>query len=148
VAKRGFEAFTAALAKAWDGGKPSPRVAFERLGAAYLGFARNEPAYFAAMFESGLSLTDYPDVRAEGDRAFGVLRDACQALIDTLPAAVPKEGRPPALMMALHIWSLSHGIAALFARGDRSRRPIPMQPEELLEAAVLIYLDGLGLGKR
>ncbi len=51
-------------------------------------------------------------------------------------------------MMALRIWSLSHGIATLFARGDRSRRPIPMQPEELLEAAVLIYLDGLGLGKR
>ena len=48
-------------------------------------------------------------------------------------------------MMALHIWSLSHGIAALFARGDRARRPIPMRPEELLEAAVLIYLDGLGV---
>jgi AcrR family transcriptional regulator len=148
VAKRGFEAFSAALVKAWDGGKPSPRVAFDRVGAAYLAFARAEPAYFAAMFESGLSLADYPDVRAEGDKAFGVLRDACQALIDTLPASVPKEGRPPALMMALHIWSLSHGIATLFARGDRSRRPIPMQPEELLEAAVLIYLDGLGLGKR
>ena len=26
--------------------------------------------------------------------------------------------RPPALMMALHIWALSHGIASLFARGD------------------------------
>jgi AcrR family transcriptional regulator len=145
VAKRGFEAFTAALTRAWDGGKPSARAAFDRLGAAYLGFARTEPAYFAAMFESGLSLADYPDVRAEGDKAIGILRDACQAVIDTLPATVPKERRPPAMMMALHIWSLSHGIAALFARGDRSRRPIPMQPEELLEAAVLIYLDGLGI---
>ncbi|HYD15149.1 MAG TPA: TetR/AcrR family transcriptional regulator, partial [Hyphomicrobium sp.] len=27
---------------------------------------------------------------------------------------------------------------------DRARRPIPMRPDELLEAAVLIYLDGLG----
>jgi hypothetical protein len=92
------------------------------------------------MFESGLSLTDYPDVRAEGERAFAVLREACEAVIATLP----KERRPPPLMMALHIWSLSHGIAALFARGDRARRPIPMRPDELLEAAVLIYLDGLG----
>jgi hypothetical protein len=47
-------------------------------------------------------------------------------------------------MMALHIWSLSHGIAALFGRGDAARRSIPMSPEELLEAAVLIYLEGLG----
>ena len=93
------------------------------------------------MFELGLSVSDYPEVREAGDRAFAVLREACEAVGATLP----KERRPPALMMALHIWSLSHGIAALFARGDAARRPIPMTPEELLEAAVLIYLDGLGV---
>jgi hypothetical protein len=49
-------------------------------------------------------------------------------------------------MMALHIWSLSHGIASLFARGDAARRTLPMSPEELLEAGVLIYLEGLGAG--
>ena len=32
----------------------------------------------------------------------------------------------------------------LFARGDKNRRPIPMRHEELLEAATIIYLDGLG----
>jgi len=140
VAKRGFEAFAAALAAAWNGGRPEPRVAFDRVGHAYLEFARTAPAYFSAMFESGLALSDHPDLRAEGDKAFAVLREACEAVIATLPAAK----RPPAMMMALHIWSLSHGIAALFGRGDRARRPIPMRPEELLEAAVLIYLDGLG----
>jgi hypothetical protein len=141
IAKRGFEAFAAALTKAWGKGEPTPRVAFERVGRAYLDFARTEPAYFSAMFESGLALADYPDLKAEGDKAFGVLREACEALIATLPAGK----RPPALMMALHIWSLSHGIAALFGRGDRARRAIPMRPEELLEAATLIYLDGLGV---
>ena len=45
-------------------------------------------------------------------------------------------------MMALHIWALSHGIASLFGRGDAGRRALPMSPEELLEAAVLIYLRG------
>jgi hypothetical protein len=50
------------------------------------------------------------------------------------------------MMMALHIWALSHGIASLFARGDAARRPLPMPPEELLEAAALIYLEGLGMG--
>jgi AcrR family transcriptional regulator len=140
VARRGFEAFAATLAAAWNEGRPTAREAFNRVGAAYLAFAGKEPAYFAAMFESGLSLADHPDVRAEGDRAFAILREACEAVIATLPA----DRRPPPLMMALHIWSLSHGTAALFARGDSSRRPIPMSPEELLEAAVLIYLDGLG----
>ena len=48
-------------------------------------------------------------------------------------------------MMSLHVWALSHGIASLFARGDAGRRPLPMAPEELLEAGVLIYLRGLGL---
>jgi hypothetical protein len=49
------------------------------------------------------------------------------------------------LMMSLHIWALSHGVASLFARGDAGRRSVPMQPEELLEAGVLIYLRGLGV---
>jgi len=48
-------------------------------------------------------------------------------------------------MMSLHVWALSHGIASLFARGDGGRRTLPMTPEDLLEAAVLIYLRGLGL---
>jgi hypothetical protein len=49
------------------------------------------------------------------------------------------------MMMSLHIWALAHGIASLFARGDAGRRRLPMAPEDLLEAAVLIYLQGLGL---
>ena len=49
------------------------------------------------------------------------------------------------MMMALHIWALSHGIASLFGRGDAARRALPMSPEELLEAGVLVYLRGLGL---
>jgi hypothetical protein len=48
-------------------------------------------------------------------------------------------------MMALHIWSLSHGIASLFCRADASRRKLPMSPEDLLEAGVLLYLQSLGL---
>jgi hypothetical protein len=48
-------------------------------------------------------------------------------------------------MVALHVWSMTHGIASLFGRGDAARRRLPMAPEELLEAAFLIYLRGLGL---
>ena len=139
VAEQGSDVFAKGLVEAWADGQPNPREAFLRMGRAYLSFAREEPSYYAAMFESGLSFKAHPPLQEASDRAFAALRDACEALVATLPA----ERRPPVMMMALHIWSLSHGIAALFARGDEARRPIPMEPEELLEAAVLIYVDGL-----
>jgi hypothetical protein len=111
------------------------------MGGAYLAFAREEPAYFSAMFEAGLPVAEHRDLQEAGDRAFGVLRQACEAIVATLPLGK----RPPAMMMALHFWALSHGIASLFARGDAARRALPMTPEELLEAATLVYLQGLGI---
>jgi AcrR family transcriptional regulator len=143
VALQGFERFAAMLATAWNGGKPSTRKAFDELGKAYLAFARTEPAYYSAMFEAGVPLQDNPELLAASERAFGILRTATEALIADMPA----KQRPPVLMMALHFWSLSHGIASLFGRGDAARRALPMTPEELLEAGVLIYLRGLGLEK-
>jgi AcrR family transcriptional regulator len=141
VALQGFGQFEAALTRAWDGGRPDPFTAFERLGRAYLAFARAEPAYYSAMFEAGIPLDTNPELRQAGDRAFAVLRTAAEALIAILPSA----NRPPALMMALHVWALAHGIASLFGRGDAARRTLPMTAEELLEAGVLVYLRGLGL---
>lgn len=32
-------------------------------------------------------------------------------------------------MMALHIWSMSHGVASLFARGGAAHCKLPMSPE-------------------
>ena len=129
---------------AWDDGKPDVFTAFDRLGKAYLHFAKREPAYYSAMFEAGVPLDADPQLREAGERAFAVLRGAAEKLVALMPA----KGRPPALMVALHIWSLTHGIASLFSRGDAARRALPMPPEELLEAAFLIYLRGLGLPGR
>jgi AcrR family transcriptional regulator len=144
VAKRGFELFAAALEKAWNDGKPNPYVAFEEVGRAYLAFARKEPAHYSAMFEAGVAHDSSPELQKAADDAFAVLRHASEALTAHLPAG----GRPPALMMSLHIWSLAHGIASLFARADAGRRKLPMSPEDLLEAAILVYLRGLGVTDR
>jgi AcrR family transcriptional regulator len=141
VARRGFEQFETVLARAWDAGRPDAFTAFDRLGKAYLHFARSEPAYYSAMFEAGIPPETNPQLREAGERAFAVLRAAAERLV----AAMPAQDRPPVLMMALHIWAMSHGIASLFGRGDAAKRPLPMTPEELLEAAVLIYLRGLGV---
>jgi AcrR family transcriptional regulator len=141
VAKRGFEQFEKALTSAWNGGRPDVFRAFEAVGAAYLNFARTEPALYSAMFESGIAHTKYPELLDAGERAFAALRNATESMVMRMPEA----NRPPVLMMSLHVWALAHGIASLFGRGDRARRPMPMTPEDLLEAGVLVYLRGLGL---
>ena len=141
VARRGFEQFEGALKLAWDEGRPEPLTAFDRMGRAYLDFARREPAFYSAMFEAGVSLDATPELRQASERSFGVLRGASEILV----ARIPPGERPPALMVALHIWSMTHGIASLFGRGDASRRTLPMSPEDLLEAGTLLYFRGLGL---
>ncbi len=141
VATKGFLAFHDALAAALARSAADPARAAEAVGRAYLAFARGEPAFYAAMFEARLARDPYPELQAAGDRAFAVLR----TLAERLAAAAHIQPRPPALMIALHIWSTAHGIASLFGRADPSRRPLPMPAEDLLEAALLVYLQGLGV---
>jgi AcrR family transcriptional regulator len=141
VALRGFGRLSEALSAAWNDGRPNPVRAFEALGRAYLGFAHEEPAYYAAMFETPVQFDGYPALLSASDRAFSILRAGAERLAASLPPGT----RPPALMMALHMWALAHGIASLFVHGGPSRRKLPMPPEDLLEAGVLIYLQSLGL---
>ncbi|MGQ3672360.1 TetR/AcrR family transcriptional regulator [Xanthobacter sp. TB0136] len=140
VAGAGFDRLAEALKTAWQQGKPTPAAAYERVGRAYLEFARHHPAEYMAMFESGLPVSGNKVLEQAGDRAFGVLREAAEVLVSHFSGP----GRPPALMVALHTWALAHGVASLFGRPDDSRRKLPMPPEDLLEAGFLIYLKGLG----
>jgi AcrR family transcriptional regulator len=151
VARRGFEQLAGELEMAWNEGRPEPVTAMERCGRAYLDFARREPAAFAAMFgdsgvpgnmAAGTGSAEDAEVRRASDAALAVLRRAAEAVC----AAGTVAQRPPALMVALHVWSLAHGITALFVSGGRDlRRKLPMSPEELLEAGLLLYLQSLGL---
>lgn len=141
VARLGYERFAVQLAEAWDEGRPSPLTAFGNLGRAYLAFARAEPASYAAMFEAGLSVDDWPELKAVADSAFNVLRGACTVIASAMPSAT----RPPGDLMSLHIWAMSHGIATLFSDGKPGRGKVPMTGEEIMEAGMLIYLKGLGI---
>lgn len=143
IAQQGFGHFETALALAWNQGAPDPMTAFCNIGKAYLEFARSQPGYYAAMFEAGITLDATPELRDVSDRAFGILRAAAERVT----ASLPPQQRPPALMVALHIWSLSHGIASLFGQRNAVRRALPMSAEDLLEAGVLVYLQGLGLSR-
>jgi AcrR family transcriptional regulator len=141
VALRGYDGLAESLSRAWAEGRPSPVRGLEAIGRAYLDFARKEPAFYAAMFEARLNPEDYPGLLSASERAFAVIREAAE----TVTASLPKGDRPPPVMVALHLWSMAHGVAALFGRRDGSRRKLPMSPEELLEAGILVYLQSLGL---
>lgn len=142
VARRGFERLGAELEATRRAGGPHPTAALERCAQAQLAFASREGPMYAAMFEAGFPSKDYPEVIRARTAAFAVVRRAAQEACER----VPTERRPPALMVALHTWSLAHGTADLFAGHDGDGRDlIPMPPEELLEAGLLVYLRSLDL---
>ncbi len=136
VARQGFERLTDALRQAVATGPAHPVAALERCGRAYLAFAAREPAAYAAMAQGGTE--DDPSVQGATDAAFAVLRRAADAACALAPPP-----RPPALMVALHIWSMTHGVAGLFLGANR--RLLPMPPEDLLEAGLLLYLQSVGI---
>ena len=141
VATRGFDRLADNMAAVSLARYAQPVAAFEAAGRAYLDFARTQPAYYAAMFDGRISPEEHQDLHTASERAFMVLRGAA----DLLTASMPKAVRPPAMMMALHVWTMAHGIASLFLRAGPARRPLPMSAEDLLEAGLLVYLQGLGL---
>ena len=92
--------------------------------------------------DTALPMNDEPELKLAADRAFGVIRRAADAAC----ASHPGPQRPPPLMVALHLWTLAHGTASLFVcRPENARRSLPMTPEDLLEAGLLIYLQYAGI---
>lgn len=140
VARQGFDEFADRLEAAFGDGRPNALAALMRVGEAYLAFARERPGHYMAMFEGGLSIAGNAELTRASGRAMAVLLAAAERL----SARLPPDARPPARMMADHIFALSHGVVELFGRGrPGGRSPIP--PSEMLESGVLIYLRGLGL---
>src|SRR6201991_1418396 len=90
IAQRGFEQFEKILVSAWGDGRPDTITAFERLGRAYLTFARDEPAFYSAMFESGLPVDANPALLAASERAFAVIRLTAERLIAKTPPGVTR----------------------------------------------------------
>ncbi|MEL6979871.1 MAG: TetR/AcrR family transcriptional regulator [Pseudomonadota bacterium] len=138
IARQGFTTFGERLESAFADPRFTPLQALDAQGRAYLAFAREEPAAFQTMFGAGLDFSADPELSRAGERAFAALGRAVAAVL----AGAPPERRPPAHMAALHIATLSHGVAALHILGGR---PAPLSAEEILESAVGVYLRGLGV---
>lgn len=145
VARRGFEDLRADLLRALDSGKNDPLITLERCAQAHLAFAAREVAVYSAMFDPQFLTGAHPELSKARSEAFAVIRQAAEAACDR--SLVPQ--RPPPIMVALHVWSLAHGIASLFLSHDgKARSRLPMPPEDLLEAGLLIYLRSLDLPVR
>ncbi len=121
VARQGFARFEGMLARAWNDGLPDALTAFGQIGKAYLAFARTEPAYYSAMFESGLPLDAHPDLQQAGDRAFAILKAGGGGGVP--PAAA---GPEPAA---------ADGGAASVVAGARDRRPVRPRRRRPAQAA-------------
>ena len=122
LARRGFEQFGAGLRSAWDGGQPNARTALQRMGDAYVGFARAEPGLYAAMFGNVRTLSA-PGPGAAATLALDTLKTAAAATLDE------GIGRDKAARdLAFELWSLSHGVAMLSLGGhlDASDDPAPL----------------------
>lgn len=123
TARRGYELFAGRLEAAWDEGRPSALSSFERVGRAYLGFAKAEPAYFAAMFEAGVSPDHDPELRVAADRAFRALERSCAALALKLPEDKrrPDDGLPSLGAQPRRHRALRPGRRGPTARADPGR---------------------------
>jgi AcrR family transcriptional regulator len=140
VARRGFEALATEMRRAVEASRADPVAALEACAQAHLAFAGRDRPVYSAMFDPHFPVSAHPELTRARDAAFAVLRAAAQAACDRSTAA----RRPPPLMVALHIWAMTHGIATLFL-GRSGAGQLPMSPAELLEAGLLVYLQSLGL---
>jgi hypothetical protein len=114
------------------------------MGETYLTFAEEEPAYYAAIFETrGLPAgsTDAEAVPSPGGAAarpspFDLLVEALQATFaDGFGGVTPR-------FIALEVWALAHGLATLSAAGHLPRGPGFPDKYELLRAGVLALVHG------
>ena len=130
LARRGFGQFADCLETAWDKGQPDPLTAFLNTGPAYLSFVKDEPGLYSAMFSSFATVG-----------ALGMCNEAARArriLFQSTDAAVRQLGGDESQthLIAVQIWSLSHGVATLGMSGYLN------SPNEVLSAGMRQILEG------
>lgn len=109
VAEDGFRRLSDALSEAWESGGRG-EAGFAAMGRAYIRFAIDNPSHYRVMFGSPTGgECDAPGLQVQSGRAFQILVDALVEL--QREGRVRPEDTPSQL--ALHTWSLVHGVAML-----------------------------------
>ncbi len=129
IAIQGFHQLGERLGAAARAGGPD---GFLAMGRAYLAFAREEPAYYAAMFNTGHTGGAGP----KDDPGFMALE---QAVGRALGVTDPDRIR----LAARLVFALTHGLASLSAPGSIAMPGGLADPEHLLDVGVAALLTGL-----
>ncbi len=129
IAIQGFRQLGERLGAAARAGGPD---GFLAMGRAYLAFAREEPAYYAAMFNTGHTGGAGP----QDDPGFMALE---QAVGRALGVTDPDRIR----LAARLVFALTHGLASLSAPGSIAMPGGLADPEHLLDVGVAALLTGL-----
>lgn len=140
VAEEGHRALHAAMTAALAPAGDDPVAALRALGLAYVRHAVEHPAHFRVMFGPEVAdKTAHPGLGAAERGTFGLLHDTIARCQD---AGVLRAGdREP---MAIALWSLVHGLAALLVAGQvEGGRRWTAATEATARAVTASILDGL-----
>lgn len=137
VASLGFAALARRLQAAVASAGEGPD-GFMAMGRAYLAFAREEPAFYAAMFNTGLGGSEEPAAAAEKepDPGFRLLEEAVGRMSGV---SDPVRRRQAALM----VYGLTHGLASLASPGSVAVPGGLGDAEAVLQLGVKALLRGL-----
>jgi hypothetical protein len=122
LATEGVELLGAALLRERDAAAATASARLKALGKAYVQFALTHTGHFKVMFRGELQGAVGSALSAEGERAFGLLREAvvqCQ-LAGQAPAGDPAP-------LVLYAWTTVHGLASLMVEGSLKKIPLPAE---------------------
>lgn len=100
-------------------------------GTAYVKFALDNRPYFEVMFRSGLDKTRYEGLAESSGATYHALVSGVQSLQEA--GEVP-DGDPN--IMALHLWSLVHGLASLLLDRQIDPDQVGYELDELICAVI------------
>ncbi|HEV7157451.1 MAG TPA: TetR/AcrR family transcriptional regulator [Caulobacteraceae bacterium] len=128
------EAIVAARAKA-----PDPRHGISEIGAAYVVFARNNPALYRLMYDSACDRSEMPDKAKEEASGWGQVREALIAV------GVDPRNERELTLATIAAWCAAHGVAEMAGFKEFEELKKQMGGEE---AFIRGILDHLGIYAR
>jgi len=147
LATEGFELLASRMLHAREASDASPAVRLKSLGIAYVDFARTHIGHFKVMFRGELQGAAGSALAIEGERAFGLLREAVEQR--------QQAGQAPAgdsSPLVLYAWTTVHGLASLMIDGSLKKIPLPTDklPAVVTELTERLFgaLAGLGTGRQ
>jgi AcrR family transcriptional regulator len=146
VAEEGFRLLHEKIREATvgaEGETVTPIDQLQRIGAAYVRFARTHTAYFRLMYAREVRRTQHSGLRTAAAAAFVTLLDVVrecrkEGLIKTHSPSAPPGA---SLEVAMTAWSLVHGLAMLIVEGQFDDSGVDV--DKLVEVAILTLRAGL-----